>query len=303
MKRKLSFSTLSDLIVRSLEFSEKFTTLHKVIANSLHINKAVRNIGVKTLLVAITLLNISAISELPEFKQSKLLTVVIDAGHGGKDPGTHGVSLKEKDLVLKVALKFGGYIEKNLPDVKVVYTRKDNTFVPVEERARIANNNKANLFISIHANASPSATAYGTETWVMGLDKSEKNMSVSKRENAVILLEENYIERYEGFDPKSPESQILFELTQSAFKENSLKMAAKVEQQFKNRVGRRSLGVKQGPFWVLWATTMPSILIELGFLTNEKEEQYLINDANVDLMASGIYRAFKEYKDELESVN
>ena len=303
MKRKLNFSTLSDLIVRSLEFSEKFTTLHKVIANSLHINTAVRNIGVKILLIAITLLNIAATADRPEIKESKLFTVVIDAGHGGKDPGTHGASLKEKDLVLKVALKVGGYIEKNMPDVKVTYTRKDNTFVPVEERARIANNNKANLFISIHANASPSATAYGTETWVMGLDKSEKNMSVSKRENAVILLEENYIERYEGFDPKSPESQILFELTQSAFKDNSLKMAAKVEHQFKNRVGRRSLGVKQGPFWVLWATTMPSILIELGFLTNEKEEQYLLNEANIELMASGIYRAFKEYKEELDSVN
>jgi N-acetylmuramoyl-L-alanine amidase len=235
--------------------------------------------------------------------KNQLKTIVIDAGHGGFQPGTVSKTTKEKDITLKVALKVGAYIEKNLPDVKVLYTRKKDVAVGLDERAHLANANKADLFVSIHVNASPSPTAYGTETWVMGLDKSEKNMSVSKRENAVILLEENYLERYEGFDPTSPESQILFELTQSAFKENSLKAAAKVEQQFKDRVGRRSLGVKQGPFWVLWATSMPSILIELGFLTNAKEEQYLLNESNQELMASAIYRAIKEYKEELESVN
>ena len=228
---------------------------------------------------------------------------MIDAGHGGKDEGTHGNKLKEKALVLKIALKVGGYIEKNLPGVKVVYTRKDDTFIPLDERASIANTNKADLFVSIHANASPSPTAYGTETWVMGLDKyQKKNMDVAKRENSVILLDENYQERYQGFDPNSPESIILFELAQSAYQESSLKLASKVESQFNKRVSRRSLGVKQGPFWVLWATAMPSILIEVGFLTNDKEEQFLATEANQELMASGIFRAIRDYKNEVESI-
>ena len=258
-----------------------------------------RNIGFTALFLAIILLNSSSTLIQQEFK---IKTIVIDAGHGGKDPGTHGNKLKEKNLVLKIALKVGGYIEKNMPGVKVIYTRKDDTFIPLDERANIANTNKADLFISIHANASPSATAYGTETWVMGLDKSAKNMGVAKRENAVILLDENYQERYQGFDPNSAESHILFELTQSAYQESSLKLAANVENQFNKRISRRSLGVKQGPFWVLWATTMPSILIELGFLSNEKEEQFLSVEANQELMASGIFRAIRDYKNEVESI-
>ena len=265
----------------------------------MNIVQPVRNIGFTVLFTAIILLNSSSTHVTHEFK---IRTIVIDAGHGGKDPGTHGNSLKEKSLVLKIALKLGSYIEKNMPDVKVIYTRKDDTFIPLDERAEIANTNKADLFISIHANASPSATAYGTETWVMGLNKSEKNIEVSKRENAVILLDENYQERYEGFDPNSPESHILFELTQSAYQESSLKLASKVEQQFSKRVGRRSLGVKQGPFWVLWRTTMPSILVEVGFLSNSNEEKFLATEANQELIASGIFRAIRDYKNEVESI-
>ena len=267
----------------------------------MNIEQPVRNIGITALLLAITLLNSS--STTISKQGYKIKTIVIDAGHGGKDPGTHGTKLKEKNLVLKIALKVGGYIEKNLPGVKVIYTRKDDTFIPLDERANIANNIKADLFVSIHANASPSATAYGTETWVMGLDKYQKrNMDVAKRENSVILYDENYKERYQGFDPNSPESIILFELAQSAFQESSLKLASNVENQFSKRISRRSLGVKQGPFWVLWATAMPSILIEVGFLSNEKEEQFLATEANQELMASGIFRAIRDYKNEVESI-
>lgn len=259
-----------------------------------------RNIGFIALFLAITLLNSSSTLIKTEFK---IETVVIDAGHGGKDPGTHGKTLKEKELVLKVARKVGELIEKNLPGVKVVYTRKDDRFIPLDERAAIANKNRAQLFVSIHANASPSASAYGTETWVMGLDKSQKNFEVAKRENAVILLDENYKERYEGFDPNSAESLILFELTQSAYQESSLKLASKVEHQFNKRVGRKSLGVKQGPFWVLWRTAMPSILIEVGFLSNAEEEKFLATEEGQELIASGIFRAVRDYKSEVESIN
>lgn len=279
-------------------FTEIFAILRKVIANPLIIVKPVKKLGIPALLVAITLLN-SASAPFADFKVD---VVVIDAGHGGKDPGTQGAKSKEKDVALKIALKLGKYIEQNLPDVKVIYTRKDDTYIQLEERPKIANRNNADLFICIHANANPNTKAYGTETYVMGLAKEQKNFDIAKRENSVILLDENYKEHYEGFDPESPESYILFSLTQSAFQESSLSFANKVESQFKSRVGRTSRGVKQGPFWVLWSTAMPSVLIETGFLSNSNEERYLLSDQGQDLMASGIYRAFKEYKAEVEAV-
>lgn len=279
-------------------FSEIFAILCKVIANPLIIVKPVKKLGIPALLVAITLLN-SASAPFADFKVD---VVVIDAGHGGKDPGTQGPKSKEKDVALKIALKLGKYIEQNLPDVKVIYTRKDDTYIQLEERPKIANRSNADLFICIHANANPNTKAYGTETYVMGLAKEQKNFEIAKRENSVILLDENYKEHYEGFDPESPESYILFSLTQSAFQESSLSFANKVESQFKSRVGRTSRGVKQGPFWVLWSTAMPSVLIETGFLSNSNEERYLLSDQGQDLMASGIYRAFKEYKAEVEAV-
>ncbi|MDV3308192.1 MAG: N-acetylmuramoyl-L-alanine amidase [Cyclobacteriaceae bacterium] len=235
-----------------------------------------------------------------EFKLSK---VVIDAGHGGHDPGTHGRKYKEKDIALAIALKVGKYIEQNVPDVQVVYTRTDDSYVPLDKRADIANKADADLFISIHVNSIRNNTTYGTETWVMGLHRSESNLEVAKRENAVILLDENYEERYEGFDPNSPESYILFSLTQDAYYESSLKMAQKVEHQFKTRVGRNSRGVKQAGFVVLYKTAMPSVLVETGFITNPQEEEYLGSERGQDLIASGIYRAFKEYKLEVETVN
>ncbi len=257
-----------------------------------------KKLGIIAALTAITLLN-SASASLPDFKVD---TVVIDAGHGGKDSGTLGKSTKEKDVALKIALKVGKYIEQNLPGVKVIYTRKDDRYLELNERAAVANRNKADLFICIHANANQNVNAFGTETYVMGLAKEQKNFEVAKRENDVILLDENYKEHYENFDPESPESYILFSLTQSAFQESSLSFANKVESQFKNRVGRTSRGVKQGPFWVLWSTAMPSVLIETGFLSNANEEKYLASEQGQDLLASGIYRAFKEYKTEVEAV-
>jgi N-acetylmuramoyl-L-alanine amidase len=291
--------TPPELKDKSLPFSEKFTILHKVIANTLNIVRPVRNIGLTALLIAITLLNSSSTLPPPEFKVD---VIVIDAGHGGHDDGTHGRLLKEKDVALKIALKLGSYIEKNFPDVKVIYTRKNDTYLALDERAEIANKNKADLFICIHANANPNAKAFGTETFVMGLHKDENNLAIAQRENSVILMDENYQERYEGFD-NSPESYILFTLTQSAFQESSLKFASKVESQFKSRVGRSSRGVKQAGFVVLWRTTMPSVLIETGFLTNSTEEKFLAGIEGQDLIASGIYRAFKEYKSDVESIN
>lgn len=250
----------------------------------------------------------SALATLPLFsfyqqKDFKVRTVVIDAGHGGKDPGTIGKFAKEKDVVLKIALKTGKYIEENIPGVNVLYTRKTDKYVDFQNRADVANKNKADLFMSIHANSIVGANAYGTETFVMGLHKDNSNFEVAKRENSVILMDENYKEKYEGFDPNSPESYILFSLNQSAYQENSLRFAQKVEDQFKNRVGRYSRGVKQAGFLVLWMTTTPSVLIETGFLSHKKEEEFLASDNGQDLIASGIYRAFKDYKTDIESIN
>ncbi len=259
-----------------------------------------RKVGITVILVAITLLNSSSNLINPEFKVD---VVVIDAGHGGKDSGTRGKKALEKDIALKIALKVGSYIEQNIPGVKVIYTRKNDTYVALDERANIANRNKADLFICIHANSMPGGRAIGTETYVMGLHKEESNFDVAKRENSVILMDEDYKERYEGFDPDSPESYILFALTQTAYQESSLLFAKKVEDQFRARAGRSSRGVKQAGFLVLWKTTMPSVLIETGFLSHSTEELFLAGEKGQDLIASGIYRAFKEYKSEVESIN
>ncbi len=250
----------------------------------------------------------SALAALPFFPFPvgdggfKIRTVVLDPGHGGKDPGTIGKFLKEKDVVLKIALKVGEYLEKNVPEVKVVYTRKTDKFIELSERSAIAMRNKADLFISIHANAISNPKTYGTETWVMGLHKSEENLAVAKRENSVIMYEDNYEQHYEGFD-NSTESIIMMSLIQNAYLESSVKFADKIEKQFKNKAGRYSRGVKQAGFVVLYKTATPSVLVESGFLSNETEEKFLGTENGRDLIASGIYRAFKEYKSEVESIN
>ncbi|WP_114784298.1 N-acetylmuramoyl-L-alanine amidase family protein [Botryobacter ruber] len=259
-----------------------------------------RNIVAVSSLVLLFLLCTSG--KLEYRKAYKVRTVVIDAGHGGKDVGCNGKVSHEADIALQLALQVGNLIEKNLPDVKVVYTRKTDHFVELIDRAGIANKNNADLFISIHLNSGPAA-AYGTETYTMGLQKSEGNLLVAKRENSVILQEDNYKENYNGFDPNSPQSHILFALHQSAYIDNSLRFAGKVEREFKQKVGRNSRGVKQAPFLVLWKSFMPSVLIECGFLTNPNEEKFLNDKSGQSYMASGIYRAFREYKDELEAMN
>jgi N-acetylmuramoyl-L-alanine amidase len=260
----------------------------------------VRNIVTVSFFAIIFLLLSS--NKLEYKKAYKLRTVVLDAGHGGKDPGTHGASAREKDVALKVALEVGELIKQNFPDVKVIYTRNNDTFVELIDRAGIANKNNADLFISIHCNSGP-GSAYGTETYTMGLHTTSGNLSVAKRENSVILQEDNYNENYNGFNPTSPQAHILFSLYQSAYIDNSLRFAEKVEREFKNKVGRSSRGVKQAGFLVLWKSAMPSALIELGFLTNSAEEKFLNDKTGQSYMASGIYRAFKEYKNELEAMN
>lgn len=227
-------------------------------------------------------------------------TVVIDAGHGGRDPGALGKHSQEKDLALSIALKTGAYIEQYLPDVKVIYTRKTDKFIPLHERAKIANENHADLFISIHCNANRSSRIYGTETYVMGLHKNEANLEVAKLENASILQEENYEEEYEGFDPNSDLAYIIFNLYQNEYLDQSLNFASKVQDQFRERVGLKDRSVMQAGFLVLYRTTMPSVLVETGYLTNSKDEQFLRSKDGQVYIASAIYRAFKEYKKEKE---
>lgn len=267
---------------------------------SFKVMKVVKNI---VLFLSVVLFFVfSGFSTNTPHRVSRVRTVVIDAGHGGKDTGCLGRSVREAEVALKVALELGATIKENLPDVNVVYTRKTNTFVELIDRAGLANKNNADLFISIHCNSGPSV-AYGTETYTMGLHTSEGNLKVAKRENSVILKEEGYKENYDGFDPYSPQSHILLTLRQSAYMDNSLRFAQKVEHQFKHRVGRSSRGVKQAGFVVLWKSAMPSALIEVGFLTNPQEEKFLNDKSGQSYIASGIYRAFKDYKEELEAMN
>ncbi len=237
--------------------------------------------------------------EEPKIK-NKVRTIVIDPGHGGQDPGAIGRKYKEKDIVLPVALKLGEYIRSNYEDVHIIFTRSDDTFIPLDIRADIANKNKADLFISIHANASPQSFSYGTETFVMGEASNSGNFEVAKLENSVISLEENYEAKYEGFDPSSIESYIIFSLLQHTHLDQSLNIAGKIQDQFRDRARRYDRGVKQAGFLVLWKTTMPSVLVELGFISNPDEEKYLATEQGQDYLASALFRAFKEYKKDIE---
>jgi N-acetylmuramoyl-L-alanine amidase len=232
----------------------------------------------------------------------RVKTVVVDAGHGGHDPGTHGKSAKEKDVALKVALQVGKLIKKYHPDVKVIYTRTADKFVELHDRAGLANKNQADLFISIHCNAISKSDIHGTETYTLGLHRTQDNLDVAKRENSVIFKEANHEENYAGFDPSSPMAHILMANYQSAYIQNSLRLASHIETQFEKRVNRKSRGVKQAGFIVLWKTSMPSVLVEIGYLTNQAEEKYLVNEDNQVYIASGIFRAFKDYKREIESI-
>lgn len=234
-----------------------------------------------------------------ETKTYRVRTIVIDAGHGGKDPGCLSKNSKEKDIALDIALKVGELIKENMTGVKVIYTRKDDRFIELHDRAAIANKNHADLFISIHVNSGPEGM-HGTETYCMGLHKTEQNLEIAQRENSSILLEKDHHEKYDGFDPKSPQSYILFSLYQSAFMQNSMKLAEKIEKEFKHTAKRHSRGVKQAGFLVLWKTSMPSVLVETGFLTDSNDHKYLNTEAGRFDTAWGIYSAVEEYKRDLE---
>lgn len=233
---------------------------------------------------------------------NQLRTVVLDAGHGGKDPGTHGRYAKEKTINLSLILQLGRKIKNNHPNIRVIYTRSSDRFVELVERGAIANRNRADLFISIHCNASPSSSqVHGTETYTLGLHRTQRNLDVARRENAVILQEKNYQQSYKGFDPNSPLATIMLANYQHAFMGSSINFAEKIERSFRHNADRRSNGVKQAGFIVLWKATMPSVLIESGYLTNPAEEDFLRSDQGQEEIATAIYKAFAQYKQEIEA--
>ena len=235
--------------------------------------------------------------------QEKKFKLVIDAGHGGEDPGCKGKKSMEKNVTLSVALKVGKLISDNFEDVQVIYTRKTDVFVEVYKRAVIANNNHADLFISLHCNAAENKSAHGIETWVMGLAKSEANMEVAKKENAAILKEKNFENNYEGFNPNSPEANVIFSLHTSAYMNHSILLADKVQKNLIKNTRLLDRTVKQAGFWVLYKVAMPSILIELGFLSNPTEEEYMLKPSSQDIMAVSIYNAFVEYRNAIDGTN
>ena len=227
---------------------------------------------------------------------NKGFTLVIDAGHGGHDAGALGTFSKEKNINLNVALAFGRLVESNCPGVKVIYTRKTDVFIPLHQRADIANRNKADLFISIHTNALPKgAKATGLETYTLGMHRASDNFDVAKRENSVILIEKDYKQHYEGFDPSSSESYIMFEFLQDKNMAQSVELAKMVQKRTCAAAARPNKGVKQAGFLVLRETSMPSCLIELGFISTPSEEQFLNSDEGIANMGSGIYQAFCDY--------
>ena len=228
-------------------------------------------------------------------KAQKTFTVVLDPGHGGKDPGCVGAISKEKDINLSVTLQLGELIEKNYENVRVIYTRKTDKFIALDERANIANRNKADLFISIHVNAVRRGNASGTETYAIGLASSSENLEVAMRENSAILMEDDYKQKYEGFDPNSTESYIIFEMMNNKDLERSLLLASLIEKSFV-RSKRESRGVRQAGFLVLRKTSMPSVLVEMGFLSNRTEERFLASDNGKKTIARAIYNAFADFK-------
>ena len=238
---------------------------------------------------------------------AKDFTVVIDAGHGGKDPGAVSATgkIREKDITLKVALMVGESIKKNHPEVKVLYTRKTDVFVGLNDRARMANKADADLFISIHVNAAENRSAKGAETFTLGVeaDRTKRNLDIAKRENGVILYEENHEKTYANFNPNSPESYIIFEFMQSEFVKESIHIAQYVQENFANDANRLDRGVRQAGFLVLNATSMPSILVELGYISNAEESKYLASDAAQKRLSNCISKAFDSYYADLMKLN
>jgi N-acetylmuramoyl-L-alanine amidase len=259
------------------------------------INAFVANVCLLVLIGFFSIININA--QISPEEMSAIKTVVIDAGHGGKDPGCHGALAQEKHVCLSMALKLGALIKKNYPHINVVYTRSTDVFVELDDRAKIANKANADLFICIHANAA-GPTAVGTETYVLGLHKTEAQQKIAERENAAILLEDDRGEKYKTL---TPDDIIAQQLQLSVYLDQAISFATKLQAEFTD-IGRYDRGVKQAGFLVLYKTTMPSVLIETGFLTNPEEEKFLNSEESQTLMANSMFAAFKSYKDELEGV-
>ncbi|OUW95020.1 MAG: hypothetical protein CBD88_04900 [Flavobacteriales bacterium TMED228] len=259
--------------------------------------------NVNRIFFLLLLFNLSNTSILSQTNSTNIKTIVIDPGHGGKDSGTLGTKrfkIYEKHVALAVSLKLGNYISEAFPDVKIIYTRDTDVFLELNERTEIANKSNADLFISIHCDGFTNPKPSGASVFVMGMSKLKANMDVAMRENSAIYLEDNYQQKYDGFDPKSAESYIVFSLMQNTYLNQSLKIAEEVESEFSTRANRKSRGVKQAPFYVISRTNMPSILVECGFLTNPKEEEFLHSDLGQDYIASAIFRAFRSYKQNIE---
>lgn len=233
----------------------------------------------------------------------KMKTVVLDPGHGGNDPGTVWGKHREKDITLSVALKLGELIKSNYPDIKIVYTRSKDVFIPLFERGKIANGAKGDLFISIHVNAAQATAARGVETFTLGMHKSAANLEVAKKENSVIVLEQDYKQSYEGFDPNDDESYILFGLGQHAFSRKSIAFSSEVQNQYKSNLTTLDRGMKQAGFLVLWATSMPCVLTEVGFLSNASDRGYLTTDSGQIKIAESLFNAFVSYKNSVEVVS
>ncbi|MDR0697942.1 MAG: N-acetylmuramoyl-L-alanine amidase [Tannerella sp.] len=246
-----------------------------------------------------TYIAIAFILGLLNIQAQKSFTVVIDPGHGGKDPGCVGAISKEKAINLAVAMRLGSLIEQNHSDVQIIYTRKTDIFIPLNERANIANRYKADLFISIHVNSVRRGNASGTETYTLGLANSDENLEVAMRENSVILMEDDYLQKYEGFDPKSSESYIIFEFIQNKHMNQSISFASEIQNSF-IKSKRHSRGVRQAGLLVLRKTSMPSVLVELGFISNRTEERFMASIDGQITLAQSIYRAFDNYKKDYD---
>ena len=258
------------------------------------------------LLLLATLVLCTSFTDDKKKTNSKIRTIVIDPGHGGKDSGTMGTKrfkVYEKHVALAVSLKLGDYIKNAFPNIDVVYTRDSDVFLELNERTELANNANADLFISIHCDGFTNPSPSGASVFVMGMSKLKANMDIAIRENSAIYMEDNYQQKYEGFDPKSAESYIVFSLMQNTHLNQSLKIAEDVEKEFSTKANRKSRGVKQAPFYVISRTNMPSILIECGFLTNFKEEEYLHSEIGQEYIASAIFRGFRTYKENFEGTN
>lgn len=253
-----------------------------------------------TIFSLIFLINARGNEIYQEKDESRISVIVIDPGHGGKDWGASVGNIMEKDIVLEIALQLGNTIKTKYPDIKIVYTRLKDIFIPLHQRANIANKSKADLFISIHVNAVEQKWVQGTETYVLGQHRSQENLEVAKKENAVILLEDDYNKTYEGFNPNSPESYIMFELVQDEYLEQSVMFASDIQNQFREQAKREDRSVKQSGFLVLRRTTMPSVLIETGFLSHSEERKYLSSKTGKTELASAIFNAFVAYKKKIE---